>query len=288
MKRRVSSIEKEVQELKGKCLYFEEKYLSLLATVNELKSQKPLDITPSLFGSPQPDDIPSSPFRPLPHCDLIQHVSSPPPLPELHSATPTTYIQPTSFNAMPTANIDYSLLVSSFIQPGETQNILPPPPLPPQLNTIQNISSPPLQGFSSLPSIPTQPTNPNYATPVNAMPTSATLSTIDTNIEYSPSFLVTTRATSCSRGNFAADLNRQWFNEEERKMSNVRGKNGKMSPYLNTTLICPYDIQKLIPSIFHLFAPFQSLLFVHLSYELTVSRCSLCPTQVSTSTSNCV
>ena len=30
------------------------------------------------------------------------------PLPQLHSATPTTYIQPTSFNAMPTANIDYS------------------------------------------------------------------------------------------------------------------------------------------------------------------------------------
>ena len=104
---------------------------------------------------------------------------------------------------MPTANIDYSpsFLVSSFIQPGETQNILPPPPLPPQLNTFQNISSPPLQGLTSLPSIPTQPTNPNYAiaTPVNAMLTSATLSPIDTNIEYSPSFLVTTRATSCSR-----------------------------------------------------------------------------------------
>ena len=250
MKRRVSSIEKEVQELKEKCLYFEEKYLSLLATINELKSQKPMDITPSLFGSPQPDNIPLSPFRPPPHCDLIQHVSSPPPLPpplpQLHSATPTTYIQPTS--VMPTANIDYSpsFLVSSFIQPGEAHNILPLPPLPPQLNTIQNISSPPLQGLTSLPSIPTQPTNPNYATPVNAMPTSATLSPIDTNIEYSPSFLVTTRATSCSRGNFAANLNRQWFNEEERKMSNVRGKNGKRK-------LSPRKIQKIYQAVFQMY-----------------------------------
>ena len=35
------------------------------------------------------------------------------------------------------------------------------------------------------------------------------------------------RGNSCSRGNFAANLCRQWFSPEERKSSNVRGKNGK-------------------------------------------------------------
>ena len=45
--------------------------------------------------------------------------------------------------------------------------------------------------------------------------------------DYSPHRLVTLRAQSCSRGNFATNLMRELYTEQERLVSNVRGKNSK-------------------------------------------------------------
>ena len=107
---------------------------------------------------------------------------------------------------------------------------IPPPisgfqPITPMCN-IRKIP-PPISGF--------QPTTPmsnigNIPPPISGFqPTTPTMASfpVHLNNNYSPGFLVSTRAVSCSRGNFAANLNRTWFSMEERLISNVRGKNKK-------------------------------------------------------------
>ena len=55
-----------------------------------------------------------------------------------------------------------------------------------------------------------------------------------------------TRTNSCSRGNFAANLNRAWFSQNERITSNVRGKNNK--PKLS-----PNRIKKIYDAVFQMY-----------------------------------
>ena len=66
------------------------------------------------------------------------------------------------------------------------------------------------------------------------------------NNDYSPAFLSRTRAISCSRGNFAANLNRSWFTEEEHLSCNVRGRNGKRE-------LSPSRIQQIHDAVFHMY-----------------------------------
>lgn len=65
------------------------------------------------------------------------------------------------------------------------------------------------------------------------------------NHDYS-SYLVRVRASSCSRGNFAANLNRSWFTAEERKTSNVRGKNNKKK-------LSPRRMDEIYNAVFQMF-----------------------------------
>ena len=120
-----------------------------------------------------------------------------------------------------------------------------PPPLPPPIRTPARTN--PFQPSNS-PPIPTNTQHPHHPTllsldetnlyelsnppvhpfqPFNPSPTPETqhpyISTL-LNIDYSPSFLVKTLAISCSRGNFAANLNREWFTVSERKTCNIRWK----------------------------------------------------------------
>ena len=57
-------------------------------------------------------------------------------------------------------------------------------------------------------------------------------------------------AASCSRGNLAANLNRAWFTVEERKISNVRGKNKKQ--------LSPNRMQKIYDAVYEMF-PFTHM-----------------------------
>ena len=72
------------------------------------------------------------------------------------------------------------------------------------------------------------------------------LTPLNINNDYTSSFLVSTRALSCSRGNFAANLNRAWFSTDERKSSNVRGKNNKRK-------LSPNRVQRIYNAVFHMF-----------------------------------
>ena len=96
------------------------------------------------------------------------------------------------------------------------------------LTTVQNN-----QQFPSPTCTSTQITNHTVLTPLHEVPPSD-LFTVTPNhsaltqaMDISAAFLIQMRGNSCSRGNFAAHLCRQWFSPEERKSSNVRGKNGK-------------------------------------------------------------
>ena len=116
-----------------------------------------------------------------------------------------------------------------------------PPPLPPPI--IPSISIPvptPPPVFNGTTS-PLQALNP-ATTPVLPNPTCNYLPSYD----CSPGFLVQTRAMSCSRGNFAANLNRSWFSIEERKTSNVRGKNNKKK-------LSPKRIQNIYEAVFQMY-----------------------------------
>ena len=79
-----------------------------------------------------------------------------------------------------------------------------------------------------------------------AVPLSTPLRPIGLNIDCSPSFLVNVRARSCSRGNFAANLNRSWYSEEERRTSNVHGKSNKR-------MLSPRRMNKIRAAVFSMF-----------------------------------
>ena len=113
------------------------------------------------------------------------------------------------------------------------QTLSPPVPVvtSPSLPTISSTVQT-NQQFPSPTCTSTQVTNHAVLTPLHEVPTSD-LFTVTPNqpatqaMDTSAAFLIQMRGNSCSRGNFAANLCRQWFSLEERKSSNVCGKNGK-------------------------------------------------------------
>ena len=81
--------------------------------------------------------------------------------------------------------------------------------------------------------------------------TSPPLQPVQTNNQdNSPSLLVHVRAKSCSRRNFAANLNRLWYSEEERKKCNVNGKSNKKQ-------LSPKRMGKIFSAVFQMYPKTQ-------------------------------
>ena len=125
---------------------------------------------------------------------------------------PVTHSYPSSCYVSDLVNTDFMTTSPySEILPDSPPH-LPPPILPPNQHLFSNpptIAPPPSSGYS----------------PVSSYSSTFPLTPLNINNDYTLSFLVSTRALSCSRGNFAANLNIAWFSTDERKSSNVRGKN---------------------------------------------------------------
>ena len=160
---------------------------------------------------------------------LSQHKSTRSPSPELLGSPPSlaTSATPTQLTSM-TPNMQLS---DSFISATSDTASHPFVSTPLPLHTAKPPSVQP-----SVPSVPAdQPLQQLQKAPLHPL-----------NNDHSPAFLSRTRATSCSRGNFAVNLNRSWFTEEERLSSNVRGRNGKKE-------LSPQRIQQIHDAVFHMY-----------------------------------
>ena len=146
---------------------------------------------------------------------------------------PVTHSYPSSCYVSDLVNTDFMTTSPySEILPDSPPH-LPPPILPPNQHLFSNpptIAPPPSSGYS----------------PVSSYSSTFPLTPLNINNDYTSSFLVSTRALSCSRGNFAANLNRAWFSTDERKSSNVRGKNNKRK-------LSPNRVQRIYNAVFHMF-----------------------------------
>ena len=231
---RICDMEEEIKDLKGKVAVLQTKYEMMLTKFNEISEQGHLST--SLF-SPDPINTIVSTVDNATVTEVVPRTST---HPSTHtSASPTTLLPD-----------DYSEYLAG------SPPLLPEPLhfITNQMSNIENIPPPdsgfqpitPISGFqpttpmSNIGNIPPQisgfqPTTPmsnigNIPPPISGFqPTTPTMASfpVHLNNDYSPGFLVSTRAVSCSRGNFAANLNRTWFSVEERLTSNVRGKNKK-------------------------------------------------------------
>ena len=139
---------------------------------------------------------------------------------------------------------------STFTEPPIVTPIPTEPHQPPVVTPFSTVAPP----TATPPPPPTVPRQPLTVLPTSMLqplvPTTSVQTTVG-GVNNSPAFLLRMRATSCSRANFAANLNRSWFSTEERISSNVRGKNGK--PPLS-----PRRIQYIHDAIMDLFPPTQT------------------------------
>ena len=223
LEKEVKELRSTVEELSSRVYQLEKKIDDQL--IEENKNQSGL--SSSLFSfhqSPPPvDEEPpfldeansSSPVPALFECDIppiSQSVPAlQPPTPAV-SSVPNVYGPPISQLHVPTTPIT---------------PVVPYPPMAPAVQPTTPIVPP------TTPIVP--PTTPTVPPTTPLQP-----------INCSPGFLVYTRSNSCSRGNFAANLNRAWFTEDERITRNVRGKNNKLK-------LSPRRIQRIYDAAFQMY-----------------------------------
>ena len=226
MKENYKQLQEQYSSIQEINKQLKEQYSALLVKVDELMSEQ-MCTSPVLF---------SPPTLPPPICTPTRTNSflPSPPIPNTN--------HPTLLSLDETNLYELSNPPVHPFQPSDSVTI-PNTQHPHQLDETN------LYELSNTPLTPVvhsfQPFNPSPTTETQH-PYASTLS----NIDYSPSFLVKTRAMSCSRGNFAANLNREWFTVSERKTCNIRGRNGKKQ-------LSPQRVKRIYDAVFQMYPCFQ-------------------------------
>ncbi len=217
------TIEEHVESLSLKVVQLENKYEYLVSkldkiqnTINTLQPASTTDFEYSVASPSMTSNDDSGLRTPSPLPPPVYNLRNPSPLPP-----PVSVYKPPVF-------AEYQPTLKQPVIPSQYQ---PLPVVDSQLyqpnHYHQYNPNPTMYPYVAYPQI-TTPYKPQITTPYkppshnHPEPSSTTSSK-----QCSPSYLVTICAQSCSRGNFATNLMREWYSEEERFSSNVRGKNNK-------------------------------------------------------------
>ena len=259
MKENYKQLQEQYSSIQEINKQLKEQYSALLVKVDELMSEQ-MCTSPVLF---------SPPTLPPPICTPTRTNSflPSPPIPNTNHPTllsldetnlyelsnpPVHPFQPSNSVPIPNTRHPHQLDETNLY---ELSNPPVHPFQPSDSVTIPNTQHPHQLDETNLYELSNTPLTPvvHSFQPFNPSPTTETqhpyASTLS-NIDYSPSFLVKTRAMSCSRGNFAANLNREWFTVSERKTCNIRGRNGKKQ-------LSPQRVKRIYDAVFQMYPCFQ-------------------------------